>query len=315
MIKFKIRQLLLVFVALVGVFTIPLWIENLYVIHLSIMVCLNVVFAISLALILKMGNLSLGHAAYIGAGAYTSSMLAVKVGLPFWLTFYIAGIASGLIAFFIGRITLGLRGIYFTITTFGLTEVFRSIWIAFRGTFGGPSGIMNIPPPPGIETKVQFYYLALIFMLISFFVFYRLSKSSFGLLCDGLRFNWLLEECVGVDTSRMKTIVFVIACTFAGLGGSILAHYLGHISPSIFTMFLSTEIIVYCAIGGLGSILGGAAGAVFMTVLGEMLFGVGFFRSLIFGIFLIGVIIILPGGLASINWNMIGRLMQKRRIA
>ena len=92
MIKFKIRQLLLVFAALVVAFTIPLWIENLYIIHLSIMICLNVVFAISLALILKMGNLSLGHAAYIGAGAYTSSMLAVKVGLPFWLTFYVQGL-------------------------------------------------------------------------------------------------------------------------------------------------------------------------------------------------------------------------------
>ena len=299
--------------SLLGLFILPIWAKNLYNIHLFIIICLNIVFAMSLGLILKMGHLSLGHAAYIGIGAYTSALLSVELNIPFWATFFAAGVISALVAFFIGRITLGLKGIYFTITTFSLTEVLRSIWLASKNVFGGASGIMNIPPPFGISSKVHFYYLVLTFMLISSFIFYRLSKSSFGMLCDGLRLNSILEECVGINTSKMKTIVFVIGCTFAGLGGSIFAHYLGHISPANFTMFLSTEIIVYCAIGGLGSILGSAVGGILMTILGESLFGAGFYRSLIFGIILIGFMIFLPSGLSKLYNYVFGRFALNKK--
>lgn len=294
------QYIILMFVVLVAVFTIPLWMTNLYYIHLLVIIFLNTVLAISMNLIIKIGYLSLGHAAYVGIGAYTSAILATRFGMPFFLTFWLAGAASAVVALFMGRITLGMRGIYFTIATFAFTEVFRGICVADKEFLGGPGGIMNIPSPLQIEIKTQFYYLTIVFMIGTLYVFYKLGRSSFGRLCDGLSLSDVLEECVGINTRRVKTVVFVLSCTFAGFVGSLIAHYLGHVSPSNFTMDMSVDIVVYCAVGGFGSMAGAALGAVLMTVISELLYGIGFYKMLVVGLILIGVILGLPEGLRSL---------------
>lgn len=303
-----------VVLALLVVFlTLPLWSRNVYILHTIIKISLSAVLAIGLTFIYRMGYLSLGHAAYVGLGAYTSVLLVTKMGWSFWAAFFAAGALTALIALFIGRITLGLRGIYFTITTFALTEVLRGVYIAYPKIFGGPGGIMDIPYPSGIVNHEQFYYFAMIFLLVNFFIFYRLSSSSFGLLCDGLSLSDLLEEHVGLNTRHMKTAVFVIACTSAGLTGSILAHYLGQITPDVFGAFMSIDTIVYCTIGGLGSVPGALLGAGIFSFVGELLYGIGAYKSLVFGAIVILVILFVPGGLVSVPWRKITRRTLKRR--
>jgi len=287
---------------LVLIFTLPLWIENPYIIHIFIMMYLNIVLAMGLTMIFKAGALSFGHAAYAGIGAYTSVLLLTRLEVPFWVAFLLAGLLTAIIAFFIGGITLGVRGIYFTITTFAFTEVLKGIYTAYPNPFGGPGGIRGIPGPPGIETKVQFYYLALIFVLISFFIFYRLASGrfSFSMICDGLKLNELLEECLGINTKTVRIVVFVVGCTFAGFTGSLMAHYLRQINPESFAIHMSIDIIIFCAAGGFGSIFGSVIGATSLTFIGELLYGVGAYKSLIFGAILIVIILFIPEGFVGL---------------
>lgn len=297
------KRNLLIKVSLVVLLTLPLWVKNLYHVHILITVFLNVTLAISLTLMFKMGYLNLGQAAYVGIGAYTSAILGSRFCLPFFLTFWLAGMVSGIIALCIGRLTLGLRGIYFTITAFAFTEVFRGICSASKEFLGGPGGIMNIALPLQMEPHMQFYYIAIFLMGASLFVILKLSQSSFGLLCSGLSVNEIQEECVGVNTRRIKTVVFVLSSVFAGFVGSIMAHYLGHISPANFTMHMSIDVVAYCAIGGMLSVTGAVIGAIFLTLVNELLYGVGFFRIMVTGFILIVVVLTLPGGLISLPYR------------
>lgn len=307
MLKNNIRKYSILLVVLFITMTLPLWIKNPYIVHIFIMMYLNIVLAMGLSMIFKAGALSFGHAAYAGIGAYTSVLLVTTLNIPFWIAFLLAGVVTALVALFIGGITLGVKGIYFTITTFAFTEVLKGIYIAYPNPFGGPGGIRGIPHPPGIETKEQFYYMALVFVLVSFFTFYKMahSKSSFGIICDGLKLNELLEQSLGINTKAVRILVFIIGCTFAGFAGSIFAHYLRQINPETFAIHTSIDIIVFCAVGGFGSIIGAVIGATSLTMIGELLYGIGTYKSLVFGAMLILIVLFLPEGI-------MGFISQKR---
>lgn len=310
MFRNRTANYLILFALLILAFLVPVGVTNPYIIHILIIMYLNIVLAMGLTLIFKGGALSFGHAAYAGIGAYTSVLLVTMGGMTFWVAFLLAGLVTALVALFIGGITLGVRGIYFTITTFALTEVLKGIYIAYPDFFGGPGGIRDIPSPPGIETKGEFYYLVLFFALISFFIFYRMgrSKSSFGIVCDGLKLNELLEESLGINTKKIRITVFVVGCVFAGFAGSFMAYYLKQINPETFGIHTSIDSIVFCAVGGFGSIPGAVIGAVGLTVIGELLYGIGTYKSLVFGALLISIVLFLPGGVMGLvskrntNW-------------
>ena len=301
MLRNNILKYSILLVILFIIFTLPLSIKNPYIVHIFIMMYLNIVLAMGLTMIFKAGALSFGHAAYASIGAYTSVLLVTMLNIPFWIAFLLAGAVTALVALFIGGITLGVRGIYFTITTFAFTEVMKGIYIAYPNPFGGPGGIRGIPHISGIETKEQFYYMALMFALISFFIFHKMahSKSSFGIICDGLKLNELLEQSLGINTKTVRIFVFIVGCTFAGFAGSIMAHYLRQINPETFAIHTSIDIIVFCAAGGFGNIIGAVVGATSLTMIGELLYGIGTYKSLVFGAMLILIVLFLPEGIVG----------------
>lgn len=308
---------LIVFAIIIAAFLLPLGISNPYIIHILIVMFLNIVLAMGLTLIFKGGALSFGHAAYAGIGAYTSVLLVTRLGVPFWIAFLLAGAVTILIALIIGGITLGVRGIYFTITTFALTEVLRGAYMSYPALFGGPGGISGIPSPPGIVSKMDFYYLSLVFSLISLFVFNRITNksSSFGIVCDGLKLNEILEESLGINTKMVRITVFAIGCAFAGFAGSIMAHYLGQINPDTFGIHTSIDVIVFCAAGGFGNIYGAVLGSVVLTILGELLYGIGNYKSLVFGAILILIVLFLPGGIMGMfSRNGAKRILKRKMI-
>lgn len=136
--------------------------------HIFINMFFSMSYSVGIWVIMRMGYLSLGHAAYIGIGAYTSAMLSTMLNVPVFISVLIGGLLSAVIGFGIGKVTLKLRGIYFSLTVFALTEVLRTLWLAFDKPFGGPSGIWNIPKPYlfGIKfsSHFSFYYLMLLFL-------------------------------------------------------------------------------------------------------------------------------------------------------
>jgi branched-chain amino acid transport system permease protein len=276
-----------------------------YVLHVAIVVLVHVVYAQALYVIMRMGYLSFGHAGYIALGGYTSALLATKLAISPWIGFAAGGLVAGLFAWALGAVTLKLRGIYFSLSVFAFAEVVNAVFRAFE-FFGGPAGIAAVPRPglfgTRLNTHLQFYYVVLAVALISVFFLYRLQWTRFGFTLLSLRTpaTEALAESIGINAARHKTLAFVVSCFFCGLMGAVHVHYLRFVSPFVFTFFLSTDLMVYVMVGGLGSFWGPMLGTVLLTGLGEQLFAAGYYKSLVYAIVLLVVILALPGGLISL---------------
>ena len=276
-----------------------------YVLHVVIVVLINVVYAQALYVIMRMGYLSFGHAGYIALGGYTSALLATKLAITPWIGFLAGGIVAGVFAWALGAVTLKLRGIYFSLSVFAFAEVVNAVFRAFE-VFGGPAGIAGVPRPAllgtQLNTHLQFYYVVLAVALISLFFLYRLQWTRFGftLLALRTRETERLAESLGINAARYKTLAFVVSCFFCGLMGAVHVHYLRFVSPFVFTFFLSNDLMIYVMVGGLGSYWGPMLGTVLLTGLGEQLFAAGYYKSLVYAVVLLVVILALPGGLISL---------------
>ena len=276
-----------------------------YVLHVVIVVLINVVYAQALYVIMRMGYLSFGHAGYIALGGYTSALLATKLGITPWIGFLAGGVVAGVFAWALGAVTLKLRGIYFSLSVFAFAEVVNAVFRAFE-VFGGPAGIADVPRPALFGTRLnshlQFYYVVLGVALASLFFLYRLQWTRFGftLLALRTRETERLAESLGINAARYKTLAFVVSCFFCGLMGAVHVHYLRFVSPFVFTFFLSNDLMIYVMVGGLGSYWGPMLGAVLLTGLGEQLFAAGYYKSLVYAVVLLVVILTLPGGLISL---------------
>ena len=276
-----------------------------YLLHVAITVLISVVYAEALYVIMRMGYLSFGHAGYIALGGYTSALLATKAGLSVWLGFLAGGLVAAALAWALGAVTLKLRGIYFSLSVFAFAEVVNAVFRAFD-FFGGPAGIAGIPRPMLFGTRLnshlQFYYVVLGVALASLVAMYRLQRTRFGftLLALRTRDTEALAESVGIDAARYKTAAFVLSCFFCGVMGAVHVHYLRFVSPFVFTFFLSTDLIIYNMVGGLGSFWGPILGAALLTALGEQLFAAGYYKSLVYAVVLLVVILVVPGGLIGL---------------
>ncbi|HEV8614807.1 MAG TPA: branched-chain amino acid ABC transporter permease [Methylomirabilota bacterium] len=276
-----------------------------YALHVVIVVLIHVVYAQALYVIMRMGYLSFGHAGYVALGGYTSALLATKLAITPWLGFLAGAVVAGLFAWALGAVTLKLRGIYFSLSVFAFAEVVNAVFRAFE-VFGGPAGIAAVPRPAffgtRLNTHLQFYYVVLAVALVSLVFLYRLQGTRFGftLLALRTRETERLAESLGINTARHKTLAFVVSCFFCGLMGAVHVHYLRFVSPFVFTFFLSNDLMIYVMVGGLGSYWGPMLGTILLTGLGEQLFAAGYYKSLVYAVILLAVILALPGGLISL---------------
>ena len=276
-----------------------------YVLHVAIVVLINAVYAEALYVIMRMGYLSFGHAGYIALGAYTSALLATGLGVSPWLGILAGALVAAGFAWLLGLVTLKLRGIYFSLSVFAFAEVVNAVFRAVDA-FGGPAGIANVPRPSiwgvRLNSHLSFYYVVLAAAVVSLLFLYRLAATRFGftLLALRTRDTEALAESVGIASARHKTLAFVTSCFFCGLMGAIHCHYLRFVSPFVFTFFFSTDLVIFNMVGGLGSFWGPLAGSVLLTALGEQLFAAGYYKSLVYALVLLVVILALPGGLIQL---------------
>jgi branched-chain amino acid transport system permease protein len=298
------RGLVALLIALAALVVLPPFGEP-YVLHVAIVVLIHTVYAVALYVIMRMGYLSFGHAGYIALGGYTSALLATKLGVSVWLGFAAGGVVAAAFAWALGAVTLKLRGIYFSLSVFAFAEIVNAVFRAFD-QLGGPAGIAAVPRPwwfgRRLNSHLDFYYVVLVVAVLSLVFLYRLQGTRFGftLLALRTRDTEALAESVGIATARYKTLAFVVSCFFCGLMGAVHAHYLRFISPFVFTFFLSTDLVVYNMVGGLGSFWGPVVGTVLLTALGEQLFAAGYYKSLVYAVVLLAVILALPGGLIDL---------------
>ena len=290
-----------------------------YYLHMFVMSEIYAVLAMSLALIVGFsGQVSMGHAAFYGVGAYASALISLKSGLPFWVTIWCAGAVAGLLSFVIGKMVLRLRGHFLAITTafFGvLVTLILNNWIDLTN---GPMGVPGIPRPSpmsllgvtvSFETRADYYYLGLVFVGLVAFLLYRIVNSRIGNALIAIRENEELARSIGVDAMAYKVFAFTLGGALAGMAGSFYAHYILFISPVTFTIAESINLLVMIIFGGMTTLFGPVFGAVALTLLPEFLRMAGSLRLVIYGVALVIFIIWLPLGV----WGTIKSRWMERR--
>lgn len=308
--KLRRPRTVLILVVSLAWFLIPVFVHSPLYLHLLIILGLSIMFVLSWRLILMTGQLSFAHAGFIGIGAYTSAILMTKLSMNFWVALLMSGLVAATIGFIIGLPILRLKGLFFAISTFAFQEVIRSLWMRMDNPFGGSQGISNIPSPTAISipflnpinfnTKVAWFYLVTIFMFATSIFLFRIDKSHFGRNLRAVQSADDLAASLGIDPMYHKVMAFVISCFIVGIAGSLYGHYLTFISPEVFTMWLTTDVVVYGLIGGTSSIFGPCISASILIFLSSFLGVAGYYKTMIYGAFLITFMLFLPEGLISL---------------
>ncbi len=285
---------------------IPLPLAGDYVTHVAILVMLYTITAASLDILVGYtGRLSLGHAAFFAVGAYTSTLLAMNLGVSPWIGIFAGGIMASIFGLILGIPSLKLRGPYLAIATLGFGVVVWLMLINLDWLTRGPLGIPGIPPLPSIgpidfRNKVSFYYVALLFTVISIFLLHLLTKSRAGRIFVAIREDEDAALSIGVDVPLFKVYAFLVATFFAGISGGLYAHYLRYISPEISTLSESIYMLSMTIIGGFGTLIGPVMGAIVLSLLQELLRSYLEYRYLIYGLLIVLVMRFFPKGIYGI---------------
>lgn len=280
---------------------LPLFLPNAYYYDIAIRMAINAIIVLGLNLLMGFaGQISLGHAGFVGIGAYASAILPAQFGWHPLLAMGAGAAIASSIAAIVARPIFRLRGHYLAMATLGL-GIIIAIVLKNEGTYtGGPDG-MSVGGLGlfGLEIsgEKQWYWVLAILLLISFWASKNLTNSPFGRALRALHGSEVAAQVVGVDVVRYKVAIFVLSAFFASLMGSVTAHYVGFVTPNIADFFHSIELVTMVVIGGMASIYGSLIGAVLLTALPQALATFEGWETVAFGGILMFCMIFMPKGL------------------
>jgi branched-chain amino acid transport system permease protein len=306
---------------LIALFVIlPVFTTNVITISIFISSGIWAIAVMGFVLILRTGQFSMGQAAFMALGGYTSAILTIKVGLPFWPSFLLAGIVSGIISLIIGLVVLRVGGIYFSIITLAFGEVVRIFAQQMEGITRGARGLIPPMPPTivlgGFEINfaagpVPYYYFMILLVAITAVVFWRIDRSRMGGTFSSMAANQILAEHQGIHLMKYRVIAFTIAGVFTGFAGAYYANFLSIITPLMFGLWQSIQIMMMSIVGGISSIVGGALiGATVLYTLGIYLSRLPIYniQYLLFGAVVVMVLLFLPKGTGLVDlWGKFWR--------
>lgn len=284
---------------------LPAFISNNYHLNLMIQVLINIIIVVGLNFITGLtGQMNLGTAGIFSMGAYTSSLLATRLGINPWLCL-IAAIAMGLlIGMGLGYPSLRVSGVYLALTTIGFSEIVRILMTNLTGLTGGALGVTAIPAFSILGHKFQnnkeIYYLYLFIAVLLIFNAYRIVNSKWGRSFLAVKDNPDAVEAGGVNIATVKILAFTLAAIYATIAGSLYAHYVGFINPSAYNLEYSINYVVMLVIGGIGSVPGNVLGAILVTLVPEFLRFMENYYWLVFSIITLMFVIFLPNGIVSL---------------
>ncbi len=245
------------------------------------------------------GYPSFGIAAFFGFGAYTGAVLLSNKLIPFWTSPLVAATASAIAAMVLGAPILRLRGHYFAVASLGISEVFRETAMSWTDVTGGGMGV-NLPPfTVGSLSNPQLFYFAMLALaLIAWLTTWLVSRSRLGVAFRCIRQNEEAANMIGIDATRTKIVAFVLSAIFPGAAGALYASWVGYIDPSdVFDILLSVKAPVMVLLGGVGTVLGPAVGAVIYLVFEEVVWRNFLeFHTAILGVIIVGLVLYLPNG-------------------
>jgi branched-chain amino acid transport system permease protein len=306
-------------------FLIPLVFRGPYAVHILILIAINIILASSLRLINLTGQMSLAHGGMMTLGAYTSTLLVMKLGLSSWVALLLAGLLASIIACLVGFPFVRLKGMYFAMVTIFLAQMVTLVVQQWRGLTSGASGIYNIPRPdpiviPGVlnitfSSRVDFYYLVLVIMLVSLLILYAIEHSRIGLTFRGIKQSDSLAESVGINTAGLKVLAFSIGCFFPGFIGGFYSQYIQSLSPDAFGFLFAIYILIYMVVGGSGRFAGPILGALILTLLPEVMRPLKDLQPFFFAGVLMLIIFLMPEGVVGLPRRLkvvAGRLFKGR---
>ncbi len=286
-----------------------------YVITILITIAIYAILAHSLNIITgHAGQISLGHAAFFGIGAYTSALLYTEAGLPFWIDVPLAAVTAGIVGALLGIPCLRVRDDFLAITTMGINFVVEAVFL-YIPFFGGAMGIgsINLPSWFGREmTKGEYFLLILLVFIVLIFLDRRLTRSWVGLAWASIREDETAAEAMGVDVVRFKVLAFILGSALAGLAGGFYAHFLTFIMPQNFGFGQSIVILSMVVFGGIGTRWGPLVGAVILGVLPEISRPILEYRTFVYGLLLMLMMRFQPDGLLG-SGSFLVRLFRRRK--
>jgi len=278
----------------------PLILETRYSQHVLILVLLYIVLGSAWNILGGFaGQLSLGHAAFFGIGAYAAAVIASKTSLSPWVAIVLGPAIVLPIALLVGWICFRLRGPYFTLSTIAVGEVVRLVALNWSSLTGGAVGVVIRPSLFSGTSKLPYYYIVLTIAVFSVMLSAALSRRRLGYYLMAIREDEETAESIGIDTTRYKLIALALSASLTAVAGAFYANYFLFVDPTIvLPLSLSVEIVLMAIIGGLGTVGGPILGAILLKLSSE-LFRNEFSQAnlLIYGVLLIVVILFMPGGL------------------
>ncbi len=264
------RVLMVVFIAFL--MTIPFLAEGYLIFTLNV-ILINIIITVGFNILMGYtGLFSLGHAAFMAIGAYSSVLLYGSVGFPYWLCLILSGIIAMLAGMIIAIPALRLHGIYLAIATMSFAFIIEEIIVRWESLTHGLDGIATEDPSFGslvLSTDQEKYYLILFITILLTCLAKNIVRSNFGRAFAAIRDNDVAAETMGINLAKYKIIAFGISAFYAGVGGSLFAHLVGYISPENFGLLISIGFLVMVTVGGPASIRGSILGALLISFLPE----------------------------------------------
>ena len=312
-------------IGLIVLMTVVPFLGSAYFLYIVNTMGIYAIAAIGLNLLIGYtGQISLGHGAFFGVGAYAAAILTTKVGIPFWTAIPLAGVITALIGMIFGIPSVRLKHLYLTIATLAGQFIIEYVLAQWDGLTGGAEGLMiantSVFGYSLIDDK-GFFYLIFTSLIFLTWIMVNFLRTRFGRAFVAIRDNDRAAEGMGIPLFKFKLLSFGISSFYAGYAGALFAGYMMAITPEPFNMWLSIEFIAMIIIGGLGSVSGAIFGTIFIVSLGEVLsltteflmnFGPtsGFsitiapLREFVFGLSIVVFIIFEPKGLAEV-WRIV----------
>lgn len=286
------------------VFTDSYWQTNLIVCAINVMLAIGLDFVLGYT-----GQLHLGQSAFYGLGAYVSTLLIIKLGVPYWAAF-VSGVAfSGLAGMVLSWFAVRLRGHYLAIASLGFAVIVYQILLNWISLTQGPLGIYAIQPPPAIEIpglpKVDFgnlsnmFYLVAGFALLTYVLLRQLVRSPIGETLTAIREDEVSAASLGINCAMWKVFAFAVASAVGGAAGAFYASFVGTLVPDAFFITESFTILAMVVVGGMGTLIGPVWGAILLTLLPEVLREIGDLRLIVYGLAVTLVVLFMPGGLVQ----------------
>lgn len=299
-----------------ALYLVPLLMRDVFFLHMIVLALLFVILLMGLNLVTGLtGQISLCQAAFYGIGAYTSAILTLHYHFPFWVALPAAALVAMVFGAALGFPTAKLHSHYLALATIGFGEIIVNLFRSGGELTGGANGLNSIPAPSIFSFRfsgpASYYFLVLTCLILVYITTHRLVNSQVGKAFISIGENEIAAECAGINVMKYKILAFMLSAGYAGLAGSLYAHFDSFIGPESFGTHFSILYFCVIVIGGFGNLLGTVLGAFIITVGQEYLRSFAQYQMILFGAVVILLMNVAPRGIAGILTQLRTRSIQE----